>query len=58
LRHSVVARNTNIKIHSFHGLVQIPAQSAPLSALTIGGGLAQLVATLVGSTKLLYAGPG
>jgi len=23
-----------------------------------GGGLAQLVATLVGSTKLLYAGPG
>ena len=23
-----------------------------------GGGLGQLVATLVGSTKLLYAGPG
>jgi len=27
-------------------------------SLTNGGGLAQLVATLVGSTKLLYAGPG
>jgi len=25
---------------------------------SIGGGLAQLVATLIGSTKLLYAGPG
>jgi len=24
----------------------------------LSGGLAQLVATLVGSTKLLYAGPG
>ena len=26
--------------------------------ITMHGGLAQLVATLVGSTKLLYAGPG
>jgi len=25
---------------------------------TLAGGLAQLVATLIGSTKLLYAGPG
>ena len=25
---------------------------------SVSGGLAQLVATLVGSTKLLYAGPG
>ena len=28
------------------------------TSVTTGGGLAQLLATLVGSTKLLYVGPG
>ena len=30
----------------------------PDTQVAVGGGLAQLVVTLVGSTKLLYAGPG
>jgi len=30
----------------------------PMLLMSVSGGLAQLVATLVGSTKLLYAGPG
>ena len=31
---------------------------AALCSVQLVGGLAQLVATLIGSTKLLYAGPG
>jgi len=38
--------------------VSSTALSVSVCSIAHGGGLAQLVATLVGSTKLLYAGPG
>jgi len=43
------------------GTYELRDHSHPISigsVMYIDGGLAQLVATLVGSTKLLYAGPG
>ena len=49
------------EIHRLQSLLQSQVYILTSSQLLCnhsGGGLAQLVATLVGSTKLLYAGPG
>ena len=63
----LAAGNNNAQYKSIELKYEIPllkewmvrqADMNTIANLGLRGGLAQLVATLVGSTKLLYAGPG